>query len=81
MIITQAARHPTIPRMTSATWEQGVVRAAGPARTLSAICPCTAGFSRILMDSVGLRQAKATARGPQYAQATGCFRWSWQVCV
>jgi hypothetical protein len=39
---------------------QAVRRTAGPSRTLSAICPCTAGSSRTRMDTAGHQWAQSS---------------------
>ena len=52
---------------------QEVQRAACPAWTLSAICPCTAGNSRTFMDTVGPHQAKNTSPRRRESPGHGPF--------
>jgi hypothetical protein len=68
-----AAGPPTVHRMTGATGSHAVRRTACPARTLSAICPCTAGNSRTRMDTAGLRKAKSNSPRVRENPAHGLF--------
>jgi hypothetical protein len=56
-----------------------VPRTACQPRTLSAICPCTAGNSRTPMDTARHRRAQSNSPQDRETQATGYLRRWWQV--
>jgi hypothetical protein len=66
-------RAPLPGGITIAAGGQAVRRPAGPARTLSAICPCTAGNSRTPVDTAGPRRAQSSSPQDRENPGHGLF--------